>query len=142
MHNIIHIIVDIAKMSFNRVKYDTCSYSQNLTQNVSYLSYTLDTLKYQHCTPCRSELGLVGGNNVSKVSGNLVDLESNLFGIDRELSACDTQKYLPGELQGKKLYKTSCYKKIDDTPKHLRHCNMINYGAVPNAQALQLSKCS
>lgn len=129
-------------MSWNRVEYDVCSYSQRLTQNVTQLGYVLDPLKYQHCTPCRSELGLVGGNNVTKVSGNLVDLESNLFGIDREQSKCAAQKYLPGELIGKKQYKTTCYKEIDDKPKHLRHCQFFPYGPVQNAPALNLSSCS
>ena len=129
-------------MSFNRVKYDTCAYSQNLTENVSYLSYTLDPMKYQHCTPCRSELGLVGGNNVSKISGNLVDLESNLFGIDREESSCSAMKYLPGELHGKKHFKTTCYKEIDPTPKHLKHCSFINYGKLANSPMMSQAKCS
>ena len=128
-------------MSFNRVKYDVCSYSQDLVGNMSYLSYTLDPLKYQHCSPCRSELGLVGGNNVSKVTGNLVDLESNLFGIDREQSKCAAMKYLPGELKGKKLFKPVCYKGIDPTPKHLKHCMFVNYGSVGNLGGMDLSKC-
>ena len=129
-------------MSFNRVKYDTCSYSQNLTENVSYLSYTLDPLKFQHCSPCRSELGITGGNNVTKVAGNLVDLESNLFGIDREQSSCAAMKYLPGEMKGKKQYETTCYKEIDASPKHLKHCQFINYGSISNGPAMNLSKCT
>ena len=129
-------------MSFNRVKYDECSYSQDLTGNVSYLAYTLEPIKYKHCTPCRSELGLVGGNNVSQVTGNLVDLESNLFGIDREASRCAESRYLPGELHGKKQFKTSCYKEIDPTPKHLKHCQYFPFGVINNAGPMNLSKCS
>jgi hypothetical protein len=127
-------------MSFSRVKYDNCTYSQNLTQNVSYLSYTLDPMKYQHCTQCRNQLGFVG-NEVSKISGNLVDLESNLFGIDRELSKCAQMKFLPGELHGKKLYKTTCYKEIDARPKHLNQCQFWGYPGVPTPPPADLSKC-
>lgn len=129
-------------MSFSRVKYDTCSYSQDLNLNVSYLSYNLETFKYYHCTPCRSELGLVGGNNVSKISGNLVDLESNLFGIDREQSRCAAMKFLPGEqLHGKKKYKTVCYKDIDEKPKHLKHCQFFSYKPTQETPPLNLAKC-
>jgi hypothetical protein len=128
-------------MSFSRVKYDSCSYSQNLTENVSYMSYTLDPLKFKHCTPCRSSLGIVSGNDVSKANGNLVDLESNLFGIDREVSQCAAMRYLPGELHGKKLYKTTCYKEIDPTPKHLKSCQFFDVLGAQNAPAMDLSKC-
>ena len=43
------------------------------------LNYALYDGKYYNSSKCRMELGLVGGNNVSLYSGNLVDLESNLL---------------------------------------------------------------
>jgi hypothetical protein len=128
-------------MSWNRLGVDTCYYAQKLTQNVSQLSYVMDTAKYQHCTPCRSELGLVGGNNVTKVTGNLVDLESHLFNIDKELSRCASTRYLPGEMHGKAVHKTVCYREIDTTPKHLKHCQFFTYPATQNAPPMDLSKC-
>ena len=38
---------------------------------------------YSNPTPKRHELGLVGGNNVSQIAGNMIDLESDLRGITR-----------------------------------------------------------
>ena len=38
------------------------------------------------------ELGLVGGNNVSLYSGNLVDLESNLLGIQNTATKYATEQ--------------------------------------------------
>lgn len=128
-------------MSYSRVAYDTCSYSQKLNENVSQISYILDPLKYKHCSPCRNELGLVGGNNVSKINGNIVDLESNLFGIDREASRCSTMKYIPGEFKSKGLYKKDCHKPIDVTPKHLPHCQFFDYPAVQAPPHMNLHKC-
>jgi hypothetical protein len=128
-------------MSWTRSFTDGCAYAQRLTENVSSLSYVMDTAKYEHCRQCRSELGLVGGNNVSKATGNLVDLESNLFGIDRESSHCASMRYLPGEIHGKSAYKTVCYKDIDPTPKHLHHCQFFSYPGVPQPPALDVSKC-
>jgi hypothetical protein len=85
---------------------------------------------------------LVGGNNVSRVSvKSIVDLESNLFGIDRESSRCAQSRYLPGEVQGKSTFKPVCYKKIDMTPNHLRHCQFANFPAVPNAPEPDIFKC-
>ena len=52
-------------MSFNRLRYDDCSYSQELTQTTSILSYQLDPNRYYNCNACRNTFGLVGGNNVS-----------------------------------------------------------------------------
>lgn len=128
-------------MSFSRISYDTCSYAQELNQNVSYLSYTLDTVKYQHCSPCRAEM-MVGGNNVSKIDGNLVDLESNLFGIDREASQCSAFKYLPGEAVGKKQFKTTCYKPLPVQPtKHLKTCQFYPIQSTLNAPQMDLFKC-
>jgi hypothetical protein len=128
-------------MSWNRLGSDHCYYAQRLTQNVSELGYVLDTAPYQHCRGCRFELGLVGGNNVSKIEGNLVDLESNLFGIDRESSRCAQARYLPGEVHGKSTYKPVCYKDINTTPKHLNKCQMFSYPGVPQPPPMDLYKC-
>jgi hypothetical protein len=128
-------------MSYSRISYDTCTYSQKLNENVSQIGYVLDPLKYKHCSPCRFELGLVGGNNVSNISGNIVDLESNLFGIDREASKCSALKYLPGEYKSKGIFKTTCHKAIDTTPQHLNKCQMFSYPAVQAPPPMNLYKC-
>jgi hypothetical protein len=132
-------------MSFTRLNYDTCSYAQNLNTNVSYLSYLMDTSRNEHCTPCRNQLGLVGGNNVSKATGSLVDLESNLFGIDRpQTSKCTIHHFKPhdGEYeQGIGQYKTTCYPKIPTDKKHLNSCQFFSYPGVPTPPSLDLHKC-
>lgn len=131
-------------MSFARVAYDTCTYAQKLNENVSHLDYTLDTVKYNHCGQCRNELGLVGGNNVSRAEGNLVDLESNLFGIDRTSSKCAKMKYLPTDdnhVQGKGMYKTCTYPKISTKKKHLKSCQMFDYAPVSAPPPMNLFKC-
>ncbi len=125
-------------MSFSKIKYDTCVYAQSLNQNVSFASYVLDPMKYVNCNGCRHELGFAPANDVSKVSGNLVDLESNLFGIDRELSRCDSMMYMPGEMKGKGMYKTTCYKQIDVTPKH---CQFFETPSIVAPNALNISTC-
>jgi hypothetical protein len=57
--------------------------------------YTLIPQKYYHPNVARNALGLVGGNEVSLVSGNLVDLESDLRGVTRDISRCPAKKYAP-----------------------------------------------
>lgn len=51
--------------------------------------------KFYHPNAARNALGLVGGNDVSVVSGNIVDLESDLRGITRTLSKAPSRQYQP-----------------------------------------------
>ena len=132
-------------MSFTRTKTDPCNYSQELEGNVSYVSYLLDSVKYDSCNKCRPELGLVGGTAVSHVSGNLVDLESNLFGIDRDASRCPSTKYTPRAdqiVQGSQFIKPVCRPSIDTTMKHLKPCQMFDYAPyTPHPPPMNLFKC-
>ena len=131
-------------MSFNRLVYDGCAYKANLSENVSQLSYLLDPIKYNNCHECRPELGVVGGTNVSLVAGNLVDLESSLFNIDRPITHCDAKKWIPrsdGYIQSKPGNKPECPVKTDVNLKHLRPCQYVNYRKTPMSEEPQLFSC-
>lgn len=132
-------------MSFTRLQYDTCEYKQELTDNVSVLGYLLDPVKYNHCTPCRSEMGLVGGNNVSQSTGNLVDLENDLFGINRGNSRCAATRFLPrGDsfVQGKDLYKDTKFPLVETAPRHLKSCQFFELPSTPAPPAQKPFACS
>jgi hypothetical protein len=130
----------------NRLSYDTCAYSKALSESVAPLDYMLDKSKYEHCDRCRIELGIVGGTAVSHVSGNLVDLENNLLGIDRPSTKCPAYKYLPVKpdqpLQGKEYIKPVQHPVIDTHMRHLRACQMHDYPEVPRAPPLRPFVCS
>ena len=68
-------------MSLNRLIYDTCEYKHRVAESVGTLEYVLNPLQYENVNKCRIEFGVVGGNNVSQIKGNLVDLESDLKGV-------------------------------------------------------------
>jgi len=55
--------------------------------------YTQIPQKFYHPNASRNALGLVGGNEVSITSGNLVDVESDLRGTTRDLSNCPSRKF-------------------------------------------------
>jgi hypothetical protein len=132
-------------MSFTRLQYDTCEYKQELSDNVTVLGYVLDPVKYNHCTPCRSELGLVGGNNVSQVTANIVDLENDLFGINRGNSRCAMTRFMPrndNKVQGRDLWKDTKFPIVDTTPKHLQSCQYFDLPSVPVSPAMQPFTCS
>ena len=82
-------------MSFNRLKYDNCSYKKNLEESMSIGCYQLYGGKYDNKNNCRIDFGIIGGNNVSMYKGNLVDLESDLRGQTRLNSLCPSNKYMP-----------------------------------------------
>jgi hypothetical protein len=132
-------------MSFTRLQYDTCTYKQELGDNISLLGYLLDPVKYNHCSPCRSELGTVGGNNVSQAVGSLVDLENDLLGINRGHSRCAATRFLPradDKVQGKDLYKDTKFPVVDTSPKHLRSCQFFDTPEVPQPPPLKPFSCS
>ena len=79
-------------MSSNRLIYDTCAYQKEMAKQCDQLTYILDPTKHYQEEPCRPELGIVGGNSVSIVKGNLVDLETDLRGLTRYNTRCQLQK--------------------------------------------------
>lgn len=64
-------------------------------QSAGIFSYTQMPVKFENPNKCRNALGLVGGSEVSNISGNMVDLESDLLGITRVQSKCIARQYLP-----------------------------------------------
>jgi hypothetical protein len=134
-------------MSWNRTKYDQCAYQKTLSQSTSPVNYTLDPNKFYNCHDCRPDLGLLGGNNVSVTRNNMVDLESDLFGITRQNSLCPERKYLPtcqqcDEISGLPCGSSgSCNK---EKLQHLPECHVIHYSPRINhvGYNLQYPPCS
>lgn len=123
-------------MSANRLSYDECSYKHVLKQNTSQLEYTLDPIAYEHTEKCRMEFGIVGGNNVSQIKGNLVDLENELRGQRHPVTKCSQFKYLPSEnniIHSKEYIKPVEHPNIDTNKLHLDSCQLYSqssYGEV------------
>ena len=139
-------------MSSNRLMYDTCEYQTRLNENVGTLEYMLNPMRNENCNKCRMELGTVGGTNVSHVKGNLVDLETDLFGITRKASLCPVKKFSSACAKGNMancqpenivINGENCGQKtvIDTTPLHLRSCNMIKYKPTPMPPKPDYSNC-
>lgn len=127
-------------MSFTRPRYDACAYKTTLTESTSVAGYTMDPTKFNHCSPCRMEFGIVGGNNVSIFGGDMVQLESDLRGQTRVASQCPEKKYSPSTvIEGVKTNgcKPGCGKTgvpcgslscRQDDLKHLPACNIVDWG--------------
>lgn len=132
-------------MSWTRVHTDTCNYKQSLAENVNYLTHTFDPIKFERCDKCRPELGIVGGTAVGVPRGNMVDIENNLFGIDRPATRCPAYKYLPTSdnyVQGREYIKPVCHPKVDTTMKQLPSCQLFDLPPpVPREPPMNLSRC-
>jgi|TARA_Y100000389_G_C17130101_1_gene349795 hypothetical protein len=125
-------------MSFNRTKYDTCNYKQDLQENVSTLSYIMTPFRYENENKCRHQLGFIGGTNVSHIKGNIVDLESELRGQTRVISKCGTNYYIPTD---DNIVKNDKTEPIDTTLKHLGSCQSIMYRSIPLPPKMNFNKC-
>ncbi len=126
-------------MSFNHLKYDDCTYSTRLKENVSILSYVINDDRYNNKSKCRHELGIVGGTAVSHVKGNLVDLESDLRGQTRFKSKCPWREHHP-VAPGQKIVNDKTAP-IDTSSVHLPACQMISYKQIPLPPAMNKSWC-
>lgn len=116
-------------MSFNRLTYDTCTYKKDLAESVGVLDWVLDPIRYENDHKCRHELGLVGGTAVSHISGNLVDLESDLRGQTRIINRCGCHEWQP-QAPGVPI-KNDKTPPINTSMLHLPSCQMISYRSVP-----------
>ena len=58
-------------------------------------SYEYGEYSIQHVKSARHILGLVGGNEVSGIKGNIVDLESDLRGITRPTTRSNARQHQP-----------------------------------------------
>ena len=123
-----------------------------LNENMDTLQYTLNPIKNENCNKCRMELGIVGGNNVSQIQGNLVDLENDLRGQTRAASLCPDKHYQPNccdeigdSCQPKSITVpgNACgqNRTVDTKLVHLPPCQMIRYKPVPLPPPMNIESC-
>ncbi len=132
-------------MSSNHLMYDTCAYEQKLNQSTGPGNYMMYPGKYNHCQKCRNQFGLVSGNDVSIYDGNMVDLESDLYGINRPASLCNKSKYHPkckncGKCKNSGI-PCGCLACTSKNLIHQPNCQMIDYKPVVTAPPFTATTC-
>lgn len=122
-------------------------------QNTGMFAYTQIPSKFEHPEKCRNALGLVGGSEVSNISGNLVDLESDLLGITRAQSKCIARQYAPACALGAdgcpdvpasfsfKDKATGEVRMVNTKPRNLPTCQMNTLPGVSAPQPLKTQTC-
>jgi hypothetical protein len=122
-------------------------------QSSGMFSYTQIPQKFENPNKCRNALGLVGGSEVSNIGGNMVDLESDLFGITRVQSKCIARQYQPAcALGGPECAdtppsfsfrdkSTGVVSTVDTTPRNLPTCQFVTYPGVGTPAKLKTNTC-
>lgn len=117
-------------------------------QSSGMFAYTQMPVKFEHPSKCRNALGLVGGAEVSNISGNIVDLESDLLGITRTQSKCVGRQYAPACPLGAgacpdtpapfsfKERGSGARRVVDTAPRHLPACQMTTLPGMPAPKPL------
>jgi hypothetical protein len=91
----------------------------------------------------RHILGIVGGNEVSRMAGNPQDIESDLYGLTRPLTKCPEREYQPLQ-QGQETIVYNNRKtdlRIDIRPVHLPEYQMWAYPVTFGPLPLQKQTC-
>ena len=84
-------------MSFTNSKYDGCAYQKDLSQSTGVLEHIIEKNRFVNVNQCRVEhQGILQGNPVTAESFNAknsqVDVENDLFGLNRQLTRCPDNK--------------------------------------------------
>jgi hypothetical protein len=105
--------------------------------------YDLFWQQHTHAKPSRHMLGVVGGNEVSPIKGNLVDLESDLRGITRLNTFCPSRQYQPPAASQTTIQRQNVKGavSIDVSKEHLKPGQMWAYPAVYAPEPIVKETC-
>lgn len=84
-------------MNFTRLNYDTCTYKTNLRSSVGPGDYMLatPTIECQNCFTFDPRQTTKGSSVSVCVNRPMVDVDSELMGINRKASNCPSDQYTP-----------------------------------------------
>lgn len=123
--------------------YDRDSYDEKLMESRKAEAYMLEYSKYVNDNRCRIEQGIVGGNNVSKYQGNMIDLDSYLNkGLSRNLgnTVAKNAAYQPNCAQDDGISGIPCGNNQPNL-RDLPSCRMIDSQATPQNIPLEPNQC-
>lgn len=107
-------------------------------------TYDYQVTQFINPTPQRHILGIVGGNDVSLIKGNMVDLESDLRGINIPNTFCPWRQYQPPEQNQQDIVRKNVKidLKIDTKPMHLPTYQMWAYPGMPAPVPMKSEVCN
>lgn len=112
-------------------------YDLNVPNRIVRQNYSITENNLASPPNKRHILGIVGGNDVSRMAGNPQDIESDLYGLTRPLTNCPSREYHPTKAgQETLIYNNRKVNiSIDIRPVHLPEYQMwaypVTYGPLP-----------
>jgi len=105
--------------------------------------YTYFVTEYISPEPKRHILGIVGGNEVSVAEGNVVDVESDLRGINIPNTFAPWRQYQPPTKNAKEIVRDNLKIKqtINIAPQHLPAYQMWAYPGMPTPLVMKNEVC-
>jgi hypothetical protein len=105
--------------------------------------YSEDVWTQVHKEPSRHMLGLVGGNAVSLPKGNMVDVESDLRGLNYPLTYSPARQYQPPPVEQSVINRKSTKGSvsINVQPRHLPAIQMWPYAATFAPVPMNVKQC-
>ena len=82
-------------MSFNRLPYDSCSYLYELNESIKIGEYHLNTPRNDHACFYPNPSVPLNKNGVSLCDKDMVDVDSELMGLNVKATKCPSRKYNP-----------------------------------------------
>jgi len=104
-------------------------------------AYDESQIYVQHIKEARHILGLVGGNEVSRIAGNQADLESDLRGITRPNSDVTARHHLPPKCTTIERKNPKITLTVNATPVPLREYQQWAYPSVIGPLPLEKETC-
>lgn len=106
--------------------------------------YDIQSSQYVSPNPQRHILGLVGGNEVSIIKGNMVDLESDLRRINIPNTFAPWRQYQPPEMNQKEIVRENVkeHLKINTDKMHLPTYQMWAYPGMPAPLPMKSEVCN
>jgi hypothetical protein len=104
-------------------------------------AYDESQIYVQHIKEARHILGLVGGNEVSRIVGNQADLESDLRGITRPNSNVTARHHLPSKSKLIERKNPKITLTVDATPVPLKEYQQWAYPSVIGPLPLEKESC-
>lgn len=87
---------DLPTIMNTRNMYDNETYKKRMLESTEPLEYIMNSYKNKHTNNRMNLNGTIGGNNVSIIKGNIIDLESKLRGTDSKLQKHIVENELKG----------------------------------------------
>ena len=106
-------------------------------------TYVENKFAYVSKTPARHMLGLVGGNAVSLPEGNMVDVESDLRGLNIPLTHCPGREYQPPPQDQASIVRKNVKSNlsINVRPRHLPAIQMWSYAPTFAPVPMSVQQC-